>query len=805
MTAGAHFQFLYKLKQHYLYPMTLPIEAIKDQFLSTLRQQNVIVHAPTGSGKSTNLPLWASTQGRVLVVQPRRIAATSLANYLAEQCQQKPGQRIGYAIRFEAKMAAQTQVVFATPGVALRWFFEQQLADFDVVMLDEFHERRWDTDLLLALLKHHGKHRLILTSATLDDRALSAYLTTKALTSHGRTYPISSYTFASDARAMPSSQDLAARVRQACVYALDNSGADILVFLPGRAEIAACVSACQDLPAECISLHGSSPLQEQQRALRQGPQRRIIFATNVAETSLTVPGVECVIDSGLERRTHLRKGKTVLGLDAIAQDSMRQRMGRCGRIAPGLYIRLFGEHAPLLSTTPVEVEREALDELVLASACAGIAVDDLPLLTAPPGSSLQRAMTKLQRLGAVTADGLATALGKTIYPLPVDADLGMLIHNMPSNVLRQAMIDLAAAIATPAALFSPSSSSEREQLQAQLGEQYALCDLALHIAVVRGGAAQHILTINSEALSEARTYANYLRHAYQLPELDKAARYQHATLVEAIAELNPHCVYVKRDNRRGSFANGEDEVRPAKSSLLQHNSNAALVLATFSLAGRGKKHADTLATMCAPMQLSQVRQAVPYDTTLGQCYWYVDEQCPEGEIRADIIHSYAGVELGSSHQRVDGQHLSASVVALMRDNQLFAGSYEQITQAIAQHNLYQAYHQQPAIDMDADTFIAERLHSLGVQSQEDLQLIEAEDLHYQGIDPWHAKDFNERFPLQVTLPSMVLNIEYHFRAKRLIAHYHSGERKDPPKRWELPAWSGLKIQYKKASKLVDIR
>ncbi|WP_105259042.1 DEAD/DEAH box helicase [Pseudoalteromonas sp. T1lg88] len=788
--------------------MTLPIYAIEQAFLAALENHNVIVHAPTGSGKSTCLPLWAKARGRVLVVQPRRIAATSLADYLAMQRQQKPGQEIGFAIRFEAQLSEQTQVVFATPGVALRWFFENKLSDYDVVMLDEFHERRWDTDLLLALLKQHNSHRLIVTSATLNDNRLAGYLGAKTLHSEGRIFPIDCEYLADNSQSMPSRFDLAPRVRQACAYALEHSNKDILVFLPGRAEINSCLSACRDLPAEGIALHGASPVSEQRCAMQEGTLRRIIFATNVAETSLTVPGIECVIDSGLERRTHLRKGKTVLGLDAIARDSQLQRKGRCGRTAPGLYIALFGEHAPLLVQTPVEIEREALDELVLASACAGIAIDNLELLTPPAPSSLARAKQTLSKLDAIDAQGLATELGRRIYPLPVDAELGYLIEKMPSSTLRQAMIDLAAVIATPAQLYSLPNQDTLAELAKALGEHLKHSDIALCIAALRGQCNEH-LHIEETALTEAQTYSNYLRSAYQLPEIERCARFDYQALIQAIARARPDCIFMRRDNRRGGFGNGELEIRPAKNSLLTEDQEAALVLATFALAGKGKKHADTLATLCAPLTLKQVLEFAPTTPRLSNYYWHPDEVNTDeglaGEIRATLTYSYAQVTLTSMDTRVDDEQLLPALTELILDGSLFPGVAQQVSDALAYHNLYLLYHQQEQGLATAGEHLRARLVELGIQSQEDLMLIEAEDLYYQGLEPWQSKEFMERFPLQLVLPGMTLDIEYLFKAKRVIAHYHCGERKDPPKRWELPSWSGLQIRYKKASKVVDIR
>jgi len=168
----------------------LPIQSLKESFLACLKQQSVVVEAETGSGKSTCLPLWAAEQGRILVIEPRRIACTSLAEYLAAQHNQKVGKRIGYSIKLENQFSDHSQVVFVTPGVALRWFAENKLSDFDIVMIDEFHERRWDTDLLVALLKQQQDLRLIVTSATIEGERLARYLHAERLQAKGRVYEV---------------------------------------------------------------------------------------------------------------------------------------------------------------------------------------------------------------------------------------------------------------------------------------------------------------------------------------------------------------------------------------------------------------------------------------------------------------------------------------------------------------------------------------------------------------------------------------------------------------------------------------
>lgn len=181
----------------------LPIDSLQAEFDQHVKHHHLVVEAETGSGKSTRLPLWAAKHGRVLVIEPRRIACTSLAEFLAEQSDEPIGNKIGYAIKLHAYFDENTEVVFVTPGVALRWFAEDKLASFDIVIVDEFHERRWDIDLLTAILKQENQHRLIVTSATLEGEKLAHYLNAHRLRSEGRCFPVSVTHRVIDSRHLP--------------------------------------------------------------------------------------------------------------------------------------------------------------------------------------------------------------------------------------------------------------------------------------------------------------------------------------------------------------------------------------------------------------------------------------------------------------------------------------------------------------------------------------------------------------------------------------------------------------------------
>ena len=314
---------------------THPIDTVKPQFLEALQSGPVVVEAPTASGKSTRLPLWCAEGNRVLVVEPRRLACRSLAGHLAALKGEPLGRSLGYAVRYDSRYSRESRIVFVTPGVALRWFAADRLSGFGCLILDEFHERRWDTDLLAALVRGRFA-RLVVTSATLEGEKLASYFQGSRLQAEGRCYPVQVEYLETDS--LPSTKNLDQRVLGA-VRTVRQQGCsgDILVFLPGRREISQSQRLLDQsgLDMDVVPLHASVEQAVQDRVFQSASNQRIILSTNVAETSLTLPGVRAVIDSGLERRTHHRNGRTVLGLHVVSRSAAEQRRGRAGRQSRG--------------------------------------------------------------------------------------------------------------------------------------------------------------------------------------------------------------------------------------------------------------------------------------------------------------------------------------------------------------------------------------------------------------------------------------------------------------------------------------
>lgn len=773
----------------------LPIDSLKADFRSALEAGHVVVEAPTGSGKSTRLPLWCAEGGPVLIIEPRRMAARSLARYVAGLDGREVGARVGYAVRFENRVSETTRIAFVTPGVALRWLANDGLARFGTVVLDEFHERRWDTDLLAALLKGRGDRHLVITSATVEGPRLARYLDGQRLHAEGRTFPVE--TDYAGEPSLPSTRDLDQRVAKAVRRLLkDTDAGDLLVFLPGRGEIRAAGDALADLDAEVLPLHAGTDPKIQDRALRTAEHRRVILATNVAETSLTLPGVRVVIDSGLERRTHHRGGRTVLGLQAISQAAADQRAGRAGRVGPGRCLRLWAREARLEDHTPPEVVREELDDLVLAAAASGTPVTELAFPDPLPDHALQRAWDRLRAMDAIDEAGRLTDHGRRLFPLPLDPLLAHLITAMPDAAATAAMADLAAALTVDRPLLPPIRKEEAAEALRQWAPEPD--DAATRIRLVRANPPRAV-PINKAAVDEARRISDRIRSALDLPERHADESLPRERFLGAAVAAAPELAYVRRAKRRGALGNEGSEVKPADESRFPEEAEAAVVFDQHAVPGKGTTQTVNLATCMAP---------VAFETLAAQGLGTLDHAEPEwdGErVTVTARRVYAGRTLAAEPTEPVGEALRAAVADLVLAGNLFEGLGERIREEAEAWTVYVLLsfgEGEPVEDVRA--WLVARLAELGVEAPEDAALIEPDDLEFPGIPDWERTRFDRRYPRRLRLEGIEAVVHYEPRRKRVTVEKVGGRRTTVPQRKELPTWSGWQVQYRDGSRLVPV-
>lgn len=444
---------------------SLPIWQIHDAILRTMREGNrLVLVAPTGSGKTTQVPQMLLDAGlagdkKIVVLQPRRVAARTVAARVAWERNVKLGAEVGYQIRFDDQTSLGTRICFVTEGILLRWLQDDRtLADVGIILFDEFHERNLLSDVALALVKQLQQTarpdlKLAVMSATLDAEPVADYLTTDTsapcpiLVSEGQSFPV-------EVRHLDSHDERPVTEQAAdVVERIVNSGApgDILVFMPGMGEINATINACRAMHTRerlaFIPLHGELQPEEQDLAFAPNPLRKIVVATNVAETSVTIDGIRHVVDSGLARiaRYDAERGIGTLAIEEISRASADQRKGRAGRTAPGTCYRLWtaSGHLNRPERNTPEIQRSDLAEVVLLLHSLHIRkAAQFDWLDKPDSTAVERAEKLLHLLGALdeTTEEL-TPIGRQMMRLPMHPRYSrMLIEASRAGCVRPAAL-----------------------------------------------------------------------------------------------------------------------------------------------------------------------------------------------------------------------------------------------------------------------------------------------------------------------------------------------------------------------------
>lgn len=478
----------------------LPITSLLPRILDSLgAQPRLVLEAPPGAGKTTQVPLalldapWLAGQ-RVLVLEPRRLAARAAAEFMARQRGETVGQTVGYRIRFEERVGRATRIEVLTEGILARMLLNNpELPGVGAILFDEFHERHLQADLgaALALEVHRQLRpdlRLVLMSATLEGARLADWLDAPRLSCAGRAYPVRIEHPPQSAQV-----PVQAQLRRAVQQALEQTEGDVLVFLPGRREIAQAQAVLEHgldaIPRpQIVPLHGELGLVEQHAALEPAPpgNRRVVLATNLAESSITLPGVRAVVDTGLAREPRFEPGTglTRLATVRIAQDSADQRAGRAGRVAPGLALRLWPRGLRLESARTPEIAQVELSGLALDLAAWGS--DDLPWLDKPPGGALAQARDLLRALGALDDDARITELGRAMHAFGATPRLAAAALRAPEN-LRALMADVLALVEARSPLRGATARSD--DMRASLAALHAWRDGGARAARVLGADA----------------------------------------------------------------------------------------------------------------------------------------------------------------------------------------------------------------------------------------------------------------------------------------------------------------------------
>lgn len=768
----------------------LPIDALAEAFVAAWRAGPVVVTAPTGSGKSTQVPRWCAALGRVLVVQPRRVAARALATRVASLQHTELGDAVGYTVRDERRAQAHTAILFVTTGVALRMIRSGALAGFDTVILDELHERSLDLDLLLALLADHP--HLVAMSATLDGDAVAAHLGATHLAGSGRTFPVR-IEHLPHQPPLPDADRLESRIA-AALDAAPPEG-DVLVFLPGKGEIRRAAERLRGRAGlEVLELHGGLSLPDQARVFKPSDRRKVILATNVAETSLTVPGIRVVIDSGLVRQTRYHQGRGVLTLTAIAADSAEQRAGRAGRTAEGVALRLWSSATGLRGRTQPELHRESLVPLILGAAACGAPDLDLAWLDPPRDHAVDAARDTLRGLGALGDDHRLTAVGEELFGLPLDPALGRLLvegRARGPGALADAL-DLVAALSIGRPLFERARPEDEGDdlrgprpwpgvhLEGLDRDGEGGCDATALVRAVREGAPRRH-RLDPSALREARRQAERLRAALGLTS--SPGPFDRRRLARLLLDAWPGVAHVQRRRKRHvAWSNGGTELQLVPGSAVDPESTEAILVLDVRAVARHRLEQQLLCTAAMPVPLAWLQQAgLGRDRLVGSTL--------SGHTAAAVIERvYAGRILQRREEVPTGALAREAIRDLFLQGRIFDAALA--ADRLEARTLWAQLNEQP-LPPDLPGWLDERLLALGLEDGADLALLEADDLLPEALPDWDRQRLDRDFPRRLDIGDAVYALRYHPARRLLVLEKTSGPRKTlPPLRYvpKVPGW-----------------
>lgn len=503
--------------------MDYPVLDILQQLREKLSSHPIVIlQAPPGAGKSTVLPLhllheeWLGEK-KMIMLEPRRLAAKSVAERLADLLSESAGSTVGYRVRFDTRVSDRTRIEVVTEGILTRIIqSDNSLEEVGLLIFDEFHERSLHADLALALSLQvqqvlRSDLRILIMSATLDGEHLSSVLNgAPIVTSSGRQFPIE-YNYVQQESDTPIASKMSVAIRKA----LRDDKGDILAFLPGAGEISRTQQLLEEDGVAAIvhPLFGDLPFRQQQEAImpRADGQRKVVLATSIAETSLTIEGIRIVIDSGMARvpRFDPRSGLTRLETVRVTKDAADQRAGRAGRLGPGICYRLWteGTQRNLIAQRNPEILEADLAPLLLELAQWGVKdVKQLTWMTLPPAGSVSQAKELLQQLEAIDDAGAVTARGKEMLRLPTHPRIAHLLLSSVDFKLESLASDVAALL------------EERDPLSKESGS-----DLSLRIDALRKWRAGERVIADRNVLDRIEKLAANWRRILKLPQENTTA------------------------------------------------------------------------------------------------------------------------------------------------------------------------------------------------------------------------------------------------------------------------------------------
>jgi ATP-dependent helicase HrpB len=730
----------------------LPIESALPALREALRAgTSAVLQAPPGAGKTTRVPLallhepWLAGQ-RIVMLEPRRLAARAAANRMAWTLGERVGETVGYRIRMETRVGPATRVEVVTEGVLTRMIqSDPALEGVGLVIFDEFHERSLHADLGLALCLQsravlRDDLRIVVMSATMDGAPVAALLgDAPVVTSQGRQYPV-------ETRWLPRPAEgfLDARVARAVVGALEEEEGDVLVFLPGAGEIRRVEERLREADlsssVRVMPLYGNLPQEAQDAAIRPSPPglRKVVLATSIAETSLTIEGVRVVVDGGLMRvpRFSARTGMTRLETVRVTRSSADQRRGRAGRLGPGVCLRLWtaAEDASLAPHAKPEILEADLAPLALELAAWGVADPaELHWLDPPPPASFVQARDLLAGLGALDASGAITPHGKRMATLPLHPRLAHMLL-----VAKEAGRGWTACLL--AALLA-----ERDLLRGHGGPPEA--DVRLRLEALRGGSGSvRGAAVDRGAAHRVAEEARELARRLSIPrgevEADAAGVLLALAYPDRVAQRRPGAGgrYLLRNGRGAAFA-GPDALA----------SESYLVAAELDDAGR-----EGRILLAAPLSLEEIEEAFA-DQVVDEAA--VAWDAAAGAVRARRTERLGALVLREAHLAdADPELVTGALVDGLRSEGIDALPWSKIARQLRERIAFLRRHDPSYTDV-SDAALTEGMrewlgpHLHGMRRRDEVQRMDLVPV-LEGMLGWEQRRrLDEWAPTHVEVPS----------------------------------------------------
>lgn len=668
------------------YIRDLPVGEVAANVNAALRRKSrVVIAAPPGSGKSTLLPLTILTdtpEGRILMLEPRRLAARQVARRMADMIGEHVGQTVGYNIRFESCVSAHTRIVVVTEGILQRMLVDDPtLEGVSVVIFDEFHERSLNSDVAYALTLEaqrliRPELKIAIMSATIDADYICGRFDAPLIESHGRIYDVEIIRVA-DSDAATCVEDTASVIRRA----LREQSGDILVFLPGQGEIMKCREMLTDLSPDIriCALYGMLPFEEQRRSIATSPPgtRKIVLSTPIAETSLTIEGIRTVVDSGFYKGTvyDSRSGLSHLETMRISLDMACQRSGRAGRLSEGVCYRMWSKPVELRmqECRVPEIEEADLASMVLDIAAWGESdVFALPWLTPPPRDRVFKARQLLQKLGAVNGKGEIMPHGRRLSRIPCHPRIAQMLICSDDNATKALGADIAAIL------------EEKDPVNDEND-----CDITSRVVMLREARRRE----NSGRFSRIIKMAEQYRRLVRATQDDSIPN---QTAVGAlVAMAYPERISIMVANCRYRMANGEE--------VMINSDDALSSVRILAIASSGKR-----IFLAAPVEEEAVRKMGTWSEKLN---W--DNKQGRVVARRELRLGALLLDTANSDS-IDRRQIAETICeAAVKDGLSMFDFSEDVTRLIQRIQTVAAWHSELELpDVSVDKLLADARHWL---------------------------------------------------------------------------------------------